>query len=403
MRLGEIPERLGRITASGGYNAQIDGLRFLAILPVLVWHATVRGNRAYVSAHVPTAFEAAAMNHVPVGTVGVCLFFFVSGFIIAFPFLRAGRGERARPSVRTFYLRRLLRLAPAYMIVLTGCYLMLALTGYAPKDAPKFNAVEAPLHESFLASLFYVHNLVFGASSKLNPPLWSLEVEMQFYLAAPFLLLGYSAIGNRVARRIVGAAAVLAGLWVAHWPALIEAMQGRHIWSIASYSHYFFLGILVSDIALDRQWTRRAWADGLLALGFAAMLLAGVPRARPETLAALGIDAALLASVLAIYVGAARGRLGGRLLGAPWIALVGGACYSIYLVHVPLMQAFGEVVRRVWVPDSLFAVWAIFGLSIALSLVAGLVFYVLVERPTMKADWPAQLWRRLRPGPRGAA
>jgi peptidoglycan/LPS O-acetylase OafA/YrhL len=105
--------------------------------------------------------------------------------------------------------------------------------------------------------------------------------------------------------------------------------------------------------------------------------------------------AALLTAILAIYLGAVLGPRGSRFIGSPWIALIGGACYSIYLVHVPLMQVYGEIVRRIWIPGNLFGVWALFSLSILASIVAGLIFYALVERPTMKHDWPRVLWERL--------
>jgi peptidoglycan/LPS O-acetylase OafA/YrhL len=83
-------------------------------------------------------------------------------------------------------------------------------------------------------------------------------------------------------------------------------------------------------------------------------------------------------------------------MGTPWLALIGGACYSIYLVHVPVMNVVASIIFRFVRADSLAAAWAISLSTLMLaSILSGLIFYVLVERPCMRQDWPKRLWRRL--------
>ena len=158
---------LRRVTSSGMYDARIDGLRALAILPVVLFHDALRGKRVVAALRPLTDAEQALTEMVPRGEAGVMLFFFISGFIIAFPFLRAAAREQPPPSVGSFYKRRLMRLIPAYLIALTGCFVALHLSGYAPTDAPKFNAIATPLPLSYLASLFYQHNMILGAASRI--------------------------------------------------------------------------------------------------------------------------------------------------------------------------------------------------------------------------------------------
>src|SRR5215470_3611838 len=94
----DLPRRLGRVTSRGDYVPQIDGLRFLAILPVLFYHAGLRGARISPD---PTVNEALMSAWLPMGGLGVSLFFFISGYIIAYPFL-SGRA----PRLADFYKRR---------------------------------------------------------------------------------------------------------------------------------------------------------------------------------------------------------------------------------------------------------------------------------------------------------
>src|SRR5258708_25991447 len=104
----DLPRRLGRLTSSGAYVPQIDGLRFLAILPVLFFHAGLRAARITPD---PTVNEALMSAWLPMGGVGVSLFFFISGYIIAYPFL-----SNRPPRFADFYKRRLLRLGTPCLI-----------------------------------------------------------------------------------------------------------------------------------------------------------------------------------------------------------------------------------------------------------------------------------------------
>lgn len=394
-----IPDRFRRVTTSTVYNSQLDGLRFLAIMPVVIYHISLRGSRLYKSEHGLSAENRFWKELFPHGDVGVVLFFFISGFIIAYPFLKWARAERDRPRVGDFYLRRLMRLAPAYFIALVGCYLMLSITGFTPTDAPRFNAVDAPLHHSLIASLLYGHGLWFAAAPRLDPPLWSLEVEIQFYVIAPFLLIAYASIRNALVRRWICVVAIVAALYVGHWRELIDAMSGRHEWTIFGYAHFFLVGLLVADIGMnsDRVPRRGVLGDVALLIGFIVLMLTGVPKSIFNDYVEAMRDTIQIAAILAIYFGSVAGNLSGRFLGSRWITLIGGMCYSIYLTHVPLIQLVAEIIRIIWIPDSLAMTWVVcFTLMLPAVLIAGLVFYLLIEYPTMDKRWPAQLSARVK-------
>lgn len=389
-----LPARHGRVTGQSRYVPQIDGLRFLAIFPVLVWHSCIRAAHSH-----PEIPVRAAVAWLPHGHAGVDLFFFVSGYIIAFPFL-SGRA----PTFGTFVKRRLMRLEPPYMIALALAAFGLLATGYRPSpgEALSFRG-DIPVLASLLASLGYVHALVYGAPSIINPPAWSLEVEMQFYLLSPLLIAAYARLPGR-ARRVAGL--MILALLATIGSCLLDARFGRyglHRWTLAGHAAPFLLGIALSDVALARGLGTSAAqdrkGDWLIVAGIAVWLGSALFWLDEIADPAIGLvrDTARLAAVVAIYWGAMTGQRASGVLSSPWITFVGGMCYSIYLVHIMVMQAGYLVLSHVMprLPLGLaYPVWFIVLTPLALAVAVG--FYLLVERPCMAPDWPRAAWRRLR-------
>jgi peptidoglycan/LPS O-acetylase OafA/YrhL len=392
--LNDLPSRLRRVTNAGTYVPQIDGLRFLAIIPVLFWHSGLRGFRNYDQAATPSGAETLVMQWLPHGHVGVDLFFFISGYIIAFPFLSGHP-----PRIGKFFGRRLLRIEPPYFLVLIGCFLLLALSGYAPSHAPSFHRTDAPLWQSLAASLVYAHGMIFNAPPRLNPPAWSLEVEVQFYLISPIILGLLLKLKHRIRRVAILLATIAA--WLGSSAILGADLESVHRWTLLGHAWPFLLGMLICDFATEASPFAKPtrWVfDVTFLLGLVCMAASGHYEERVHGFLEHALrDGVRALCILAIYYGAARGTIGRRVTGAPWIALIGGACYSIYLTHVPLMQVISEVVFRLVQPTSLLQAWAIaFGVLIPVAIAAGLVFYALIERPCTFPDWPQRLVRMLR-------
>jgi peptidoglycan/LPS O-acetylase OafA/YrhL len=356
----------------------------------LFFHSALRGERFYPNI---TASEESVAHWLPLGNLGVSLFFFISGYIISYPFLSA-----RPPRLSSFYKRRLLRLEPPYIVVMLGCFAVLSM-GYSPINAPNFDFTSAPLWQSLVASLTYSHSFIFGDHPKLNPPTWSLEREVQFYLLAPFLLRMYLQIKNQDRRiycwGILGLALLILG----------QIIDGAFDWhrairhSLLEESYGFVLGILVCDYSVAAQpFTQvvRPRYDWGLLIGCAGLLFTGsiqadVAAGEGVLNTVFGILNMILraACILLVFFGASRGRVGRAVLGSPYIALIGGACYSIYLLHVPVMHAGAIVLAHIVRPTSLAQAWVVsWVVLIPLSIAAGMIFYVTVERPCMRADWP---------------
>src|SRR5262249_49876124 len=94
---------------------------------------------------------------------------------------------------------------------------------------------------------------------------------------------------------------------------------------------------------------------------------------------------------LLLFMAAARGTWSKAFLGLPWIALIGGACYSIYLVHLPVIHAGAQVLSKFVVFGSLAEAWVIsWVLLVPITLLVGMLLYVLVEPPCRDPRGPGK-------------
>ncbi len=292
-----------------------------------------------------------------------------------------------------FYRKRFRRIYPPYFVSLLLCFLILALSHHAPQGAKAFAASSIPLPASFAASAAYLHSLIFDAPSRLNPPMWSLEIEIQFYLLAPWLIFLYARLSGRTAR-LVSLASLIA-LLIFGGAALhaFSAFDNRFRHGLLMYAPYFLGGIALAELErpggplADLREARR-W-DAVLAAGLFAMVSLGwwfgANDAHPQGfLANAAAPLVGLPAAAAIYLGALHGRFGRICFGTPWAALLGAMCYSLYLTHIVVVQAVSELVLGRLPLHSRSAVWGLWLPVLALAVFAfGLAFYVLVERPFM--------------------
>jgi peptidoglycan/LPS O-acetylase OafA/YrhL len=398
--IAELPNRLRRITSGGGYKAEIDGLRFWAIFPVVLWHGIQRISRAQPDLSVT---EQSMMLWVPEARVGVMLFLTISGFIISTQFIKA-RALGRDLDLRTYFYRRVTRIEPPYLLLLVATYLFLTLTSYMPENAVAFWRGEQSNTASFLASVFYLHGIVFNEMPRLFPGGWSLEVEVQFYVLAPAIFALFYFAGTVRRRLIVGVVVLVVAFAIARYFDLTLGTAGPHRYTLIRYFFYFWLGTLIAEINHAGAWPRfPAWIwDSSAFISLAAYLWSGVAEhTQWWPVDEVHLNALRVVAFFFMFAGAMKGQMFARLCALPWVSLLGGACYSIYLTHVQVMQLGVPFIVEVFEPSSLASAAAL-GLLFVLPAVAvvGIVFYALVERPFMMPDWPAKLmvWLRTRVG-----
>ncbi|MEO1418548.1 MAG: acyltransferase, partial [Bacteroidota bacterium] len=189
--LRSLPSGLSRVTSGGKFIREIDGLRFLAILPVVIQHTserTVRKLPEELASQGDTMGAFLTQN----GGAGVFLFFVISGFILSLPFAKMHLYGGSKVKLKKYFGRRITRLEPPYIIWMTVFLLVVLIKGM-------YTFSEILPH--YFLSLVYLHNAVFLKYSFINPVAWSLEVEIQFYLLAPLLTWIFFREKNVIRRR----------------------------------------------------------------------------------------------------------------------------------------------------------------------------------------------------------
>jgi peptidoglycan/LPS O-acetylase OafA/YrhL len=380
--LDRMHARLARRTSTTRYIPEIDGVRFLCIAMVVSFHTLLALRLAqgetsvthdpFGAAPIGSAEGVLPFKFLIAGQFGVEIFFAVSGFILALPFLSRRLGNGAAVDVRRYYLRRLTRLEPPYLLAFT-LWTIVAL-GMATLGDP-------PLWPRYLAGVMYAHGVLFDQTNPVLGVTWSLEIEVQFYLLVPVLAWALTKPSKPAVRREVAALLGLAGLAIAttlpfyRGPALA-------LWFLP----FFMAGWILADVYVA-TWKERpavsGWWDLAEVVGWIgfAVVFTGATDAPVLFLGAV--------PVWLILAGALRGRLTRRLLRNRWLTTIGGAAYSIYLLHYPILLLWSRGLDPVDLQT--FETLTLVGLMLASVILASLLFFVLVERPCMDPSWPKKL------------
>ena len=386
-----------RITSDGAYIPEIDGLRFIAILSVVFLHCYAEFLNRMATGATPgqngsghTTFPAGMDNEHGLlrllwhGGYGVGVFFAISGFILAWPFAKQHLQAGRIVNLRFYFLRRLTRLEPPYIVVLLIRSILLVAAG--------LHTVHFVLVH-LIASIFYVHNIAFGIASRIEAASWSLEMEIQFYCLAPFLTQIYR-IPRAWLRRgllisVIAGAAPLQRAFLPGWYGPDNA--GAFMLSILSSIQFFLVGLLVADLYVD-GWERipRTWRWDFVCVPLWILMFWLQPHG-------FRFIAPLILPI--VFVGAFKGSVVPRVLRNPLITTVGGMCYSIYLTHRTVIFTLQAILARfhlhfwTWLTASLILV-------APASMVVGAAYFLAIERPCMDPRWPQKLLARFRSGPR---
>ncbi len=312
--------------------ASIDGLRGLAALSVFTFHGWL------YTMPTPDASDRSTVGDYAVHELrlGLVLFFVLSGFLLSRPWFAAALDERRPPDLRRYLRSRLARIAPAYYLALVGSICLLwGLSGTPGLRLPP--ASELPLFFAF------AQNTSPTSVMKLNPPMWSLAVEVSFYLVLPALgWLATKLPARRRAQALIPLALLGLGfLW--NWSIAGHGLGLTFSKTLAAMLPYFALGMLAALALHGRKpgaAARRALIVGGVAIVVADAVMKG---AMPAT----GVDATELFSVtrdvlsgigFALIIAAAAAAPHGRLLGNRVLAGMGTISYGFYLWHVPVLM-----------------------------------------------------------------
>lgn len=354
----QSPQR--REPAAFGHAPGLDGLRGLAVIAVLLYHA-----------HFSFATG---------GFLGVSVFFTLSGYLITSLLLRE-HDRSGTISLGSFWSRRFRRLLPASLVAI-GFVLALGAAGVWDGDQLRSLRSDVP------GALGQVINWVFiakgtsyaGATTAPSPlnHYWSLAIEEQFYVVFPalaFALLA-AARGGRRALVAVGVLAIVGSSW---WNGHLAASDiNRAYFGLDSRLTELLVGVLLACATLHTVQVRRFWprqlitAAGVVAVGVLVAMCVGVTVTTPW-LYPWGLGLAALCTAAVIAMGVQRSTAA-RLLGCRPLAWVGTISYGLYLYHWPVFQWLTPVRTGLGqVP--------LFGLRMVVTTAIALVSYHLIEQP----------------------
>lgn len=308
---------------------------------------------------------------------GVELFFSISGFILALPFASAYLKGSAKPVLKNYFIRRLTRLEPPYLISLTLFFILNYVTHHNPLEE---------LVPHYIASFFYLHNFIYAPALPLiNGITWSLEIEIQFYILAP-LLTRIFMISNKQNRRLLLSTLVVIFI-------LFNQLVHLPFVSILNYFQYFFVGFLIADLYLEADAgfinTNRfvEFIAGCMALYF----LFFFPN---ETLVTKFI---LPAAIFYFFFLCMFSRFWKRLANVKLLTVIGGMCYSIYLLHLYIAALADRINFSQYIHAGIYSKLVIHTIisCIIIILVSG-IYFLLVEKPCMDKDWVKKLVKKIR-------
>ncbi len=338
------------------YRPDIDGLRAIAVLAVMVFHAND--------------------SILPGGFIGVDVFFVISGYLISKQI--AADTARGSFSLLEFYRRRIRRIAPMMMVIVTATLLMSYLL-MTPEDARNV-AKSAVWSVASAANVYFWRELDTGyfANSSAEVPLlhlWSLGVEEQFYLVWPLLLtVGLRALSLRgvlcTAVPLAIGSFALASLIAPGDPSfayymlptrmgelllgalvgIASAIRKPHVPTMVARTAAVVGGLLVSVslFLIDRNDPFPGWLALPPTLGATLVIVAGEAQAQPI-----------------------------RVLASRALVAIGRISYSAYLWHWPLFALFRYAYGE---PDAIVS-----STLLALTLVLSWVSFNYVERPTRRS------------------
>lgn len=371
-----------RITSSGNFIPEIDGLRFIAISSVVLFHISgflaVKDVNLYVD-NTDYSFLKYIISH---GHIGVPLFFVVSGFILGIPFAKFHLAKGNPVSLKKYFLRRLTRLEPPYIIIMT---ILLFGAVYVAKILNLQKGIV-----SYLSSIIYSHNLIFPDTlPELNGAVWSLEVEVQFYILAPLMAYIFSVKSSPIRR--------LSLVFIAILFLVINHLNfcSLNFISLINYFQYFLIGFLIADLYVSNSTLLpKTKFDFLIGLFFFVIIWLFDDGYFDSNLQKFTWELIQLVSIFFLYYYVLFHKIF-KFLSFRLITNIGGMCYSIYLLHASILSLFGNPVCKLsfskysFVNVSILVVILIF-----LVLSISSIFFLLVERPCMDQNWYKKILKK---------
>ena len=336
--------------AKAGYRPDIDGLRAIAVVAVVLFHLDFRT--------------------VGGGFVGVDIFFVISGYLIGKSILEQRR--EGRFSLVDFYQKRLRRIAPALVAVLTattiaGWFILL------PKPFEDYGASLVAAVLSVANVYFWLETGYFAPDAHHQPLLhtWSLGVEEQFYILLPIVLL----VTVKARRFDLTWLAILAIASLAASLLIARDHPTANFYLIHARAWELLAGVFAAEIRFVVLRNSRFFREALAVFSLAVLVLCIFLYDNSTPFPGIGAIPPVAATAALLSIGSHGSSLANRALGlkpAVWVGLIS---YSLYLWHWPVIVLMKQWLPAAWLrmPDRVSA--------LVIMLILAITSWWLIERP----------------------
>lgn len=326
-----------------GRVASLTGIRAVAALLVVLTHA------AYTTGKYPQGYLGLVLSR---AEIGVPIFFVLSGFLLFGPWVKAAATGGPAPSVRRYAWHRVRRIMPAYVVTVLAAYLVYHFRAAGPNPGHTWEG----LFRNLTLTQIYTDNYLYAFLHQGLTQMWSLAVEVAFYVVLPLLayLLLVGLCRRRWRPRLLLAGLCALSLITPAWLILVHTTDflpdGARLW-LPGYLAWFLAGMILAALA---QLGMRAYAVVCIPLAvvcyfIASTPIAGEPTTSPQGLGAALVKAAFYAVIAALAVAPlALGNRGlySRLLASRPMVFLGEISYEIFLIHLITMEVvMVEIVR----------------------------------------------------------
>lgn len=357
---------LESVTATGRVDS-LTGIRAVAALLVVLTHA------AYTTGKYPQGYVGLVYSRME---IGVPIFFVLSGFLLFAPWVKPAASGGPAPSVRRYAWHRVRRIMPAYAITVVAAYLLYHFRTAGPNPGHTWEGLFRNLTLSHIYTDHYLYSYLHQGLTQM----WSLAVEVAFYVALPLLAYLLLVLLCRRRWRPGLLLAGLAGLAMVSpaWLILVHTTDflpdGAGLW-LPVYLAWFVGGMVLAAL---QPLGVRAYALACVPLAVVSYLIvstpiAGEPATTPAELrealfktAFYAVIATLVVAPLALREEGTRYGLYVRVMGSRPMIFLGEISYEIFLIHLIVMELVMVQILRF--PIYTGSVWLLFSVTLALTV-----------------------------------
>jgi peptidoglycan/LPS O-acetylase OafA/YrhL len=315
--------------------ASLTGIRAVAALLVMATHA------AYTTGKYPHGYLGLVYSRME---IGVPIFFVLSGFLLFRPWVTATADDRPPPSLTRYAWRRVRRIMPAYAITVAVAYLVYHFRTAGPNPGHTWTG----LFRNLTLTQIYTDHYLYSYPHQGLTQMWSLAVEVAFYVALPLMayLLLVVLCRRRWQPRLLlaglGGLVLLTPAWIVLVHGSTWLPDGARLW-LPTYLAWFIGGMALAVLSvMGVRWYALACLPlAVVSYFIVSTPIAGEPTTSPAKMWEALAKAAFYAVIAALAVAPlALGNRGwyARILATRPMAFLGEISYEIFLIHLIVME-----------------------------------------------------------------